>query len=116
MSYVKEYDSPNGKFYSSWAFNENSHELSKQNHEVLRKFDGKYIKAHGDWRDVEKVCSENPDKMVYVETTQTYHEQHFSIVQNPDNLSEAELALIVDGGNLCFGFKGSQTRIDIYTD
>lgn len=116
MSYAKEYDSPNGKLYSCWAFDENERELARQNHDVLSKLDGKYVKAHGNWHDVEKVCSENSDKMVYVETMQTYHERHFRIVQNPDNLSTAELALIVDGGSLCFGFSGSQTYIDIYTD
>lgn len=116
MSYYKEYDTPNGKIYSSWAFCVNEREMSKQNHDTYCNYNGRYIHAHGDWRDVEKVCAENPDKMVYVESNPTYHENHYRIIQNPENLGVEELALIVDGGNLCFGFKGSPMQIDVYTD
>lgn len=116
MSCVKEYDSPNGKFYSCWAFDENAHEFATHNHNVLRKFDNRYIMARGSKENVARVCAENPDKMVYVTSGQSYGRQQYRIMQNPENLSVEELALIVDGGNLCFGFRGSPLYIDIYTD
>ena len=116
MPYAKEYSSRYGTFYSGWAFDDDADYKVMQNESVLRKLDGKYIKAYGNEQDIESVCAENPDKMVYVYGTQTCGKVGFRIVQNPSQLSVAELALIVDNGSLCFGFSGNQSYIDIYTD
>ena len=42
--------------------------------------------------------------------------QHYNIIKNAPQLSNDELALICDGGNLCFGYRGGGSRITIHID
>jgi len=45
-----------------------------------------------------------------------YANKRYEICKNTPNLSSDELALICDGGNLCFGYRTEGKYIVIYTD
>ena len=83
------------KIYSPWAFSKNEAEKAKINREIYEEIRGKaevkYIKSG-------------------------YAKKIYEIVSNPENLSSDELALIADGGNLCFGYRREGDRIIIHTD
>lgn len=101
-------------FFSEWAFAHNGREFFKHNLEALKGYEGRYIKAQPG--EIEQVCEDNPHSMVYHEGPATLSTQTYIIDQNPEHLTVDELALIVDGGNLCFGFRGDINRVIIYTD
>lgn len=101
-------------FFSEWAATPNGHEFFKHNLEALKGYDGRYIKAQPG--EVGQVCEDNPHSMVYHEGLATFSTQPYIVDQNPEHLNVDELALIVDSGNLCFGFRGDINRIIIYTD
>lgn len=120
MSFCKEYKTGGGlPFYSSWAFSDNEREKAKANREALKEYEGRYCKMpNGD--NKADAIAEHPGKLIYWEGAPTVNERHFHVVSNPESLSAAEIALIVDTGNLCFGFVVSggtyATVIDIFTD
>ena len=45
-----------------------------------------------------------------------YAAKVYEVIDNPHNLSEKELALIADNGNLCFGYRTNGDQIIIHTD
>ena len=45
-----------------------------------------------------------------------YAHARYRIIKNSAGLSTNELALICDGGNLCFGYRMSGDEIYVYTD
>ena len=83
------------KIYSPWAFTENEEEKAKINHEIYKEI-----------KDKAKV---KVFKTGYGHTV-------YEVISNPDNLSTLELALICDGGNLCYGYRTEGGKIVIHTD
>lgn len=83
------------RVYSGWAFTANEDEKRKINHdiycEIVHKAKVKFIGSG-------------------------YATAKFEVIANPHNLSTDELALICDGGNLCFGYRVEDKCIVIYTD
>lgn len=45
-----------------------------------------------------------------------YANHSYRIHSNPYNLSDDEIALVLDGGNLCFGYRRSGDVFTIYID
>ena len=45
-----------------------------------------------------------------------YANHSYRVHSNPYNLSDDEIALVLDGGNLCFGYRRSGDVFTIYTD
>ena len=45
-----------------------------------------------------------------------YANHSYRIHSNPHNLSDDEIALVLDGGNLCFGYRRNGDVFTIYTD
>ena len=45
-----------------------------------------------------------------------YANHSYRIHSNPINLSDDEIALVLDGGNLCFGYRRNGDVFTIYTD
>ena len=83
------------KIYSGWAFSDNPEEKFRINKEIYQEI-----------KDKAKV---RPIKSRYGTT-------YYRVLENPENLSELELALICDKGNLCFGYRREGDYIVIYTD
>jgi len=83
------------RIYSPWAFTENESEKSKINYEIYEEIKDK--------AEVKWVGS-------------GYGHKKYEVVSNPNNLTMDELALICDGGNLCYGYRLKGDLIVIHTD
>lgn len=116
FSFCHEHKTKSGlPFYDGWAFCSDSSEKYKANMTALKEYEGRYVSPKSDESIVE--CAENnPDKLVYKLDNIGYGRNSYFVKSNPENLSLAEIALIVDRGNLCFGYCGSTYGVDIYTD
>lgn len=116
FEFYHEHKTGNGlSFYDSWAFSENASEMHKANMKALAEYDGRYVQPKPG-QSARECAEENPNKLVYYNDGTFYGRNSFYVQSNPENLSAAEIALIVDRGNLCFGYTGSNFRINIYTD
>jgi hypothetical protein len=83
------------KIYNKWAFTKNEMEKAKINQQIYKEI-----------KDKAKVeCIKFG-----------YHHNIYKIVDNPEGLSNTELALICDHGNLCFGYTMDGGNIRIFTD
>lgn len=119
MMGVKHFTTRGGRpFYSEWAFSPIQEEANGVNLKALAEYKGRYIHAHFPMTEEEMraKAEENPGKLVYFESSPSYSRRHYHVISNPENLSGPEIALIVDGGNLCFGFHAVGADIDIYSD
>ena len=83
------------RIYSPWAFTENEREKAKINFEIYKEIKDK---AEVKW------------------VRSLHGRQEYEVVSNPHNLNDDELALICDGGNLCYGYRTKGDLIVIYTD
>jgi hypothetical protein len=83
------------KIYNKWAFTDNEREKHLINIEIYKEI---------------------KDKATVKLIGSGYAHAKYEVVNNPDNLSTLELALICDGGNLCFGYRTEGKNIVIYTD
>lgn len=107
------------KVYSSWAFSKDEFEKRDMNYEIYKELKSKYkIKCKYFNESLEKLI--NDYDIIYECSSHSYGRTSYVILKNGPNLSNDELALIVDEGNLCFGYgliKGhTSLYIDIYTD
>lgn len=116
MKFYNEYKTRGGlPFYSDWAFASDANKMYKANMEALAEYDGRYCSPNAG-ESLAECAKRNPDKLVYGIGVHGYGKNGYVVESNPENFSTEEIALIVDHGNLCFGFSGSPHRINIYTD
>ena len=100
------------KVTPGWACKENCRELAAMNRQIYRELREKYkIAIFGGGRLIEE------DKWDVIIQFQggSYSRNTFYVYKNAPKLSDDELALLCDEGNLCFGYSGG-SYIDIYTD
>jgi len=83
------------KIYNEWAFEENAFEKAQMNM---------------------RIYEEIKDKAKVELVGKGYAHEKYRVLSNPYNLSIAELALICDSGNLCFGYRTEGDLIIIHTD
>lgn len=97
------------KIYSSWAFTDNESEKGKINREIYEELSKKYRIAR---REVD-----NPDDYdLILQRTAGYNHSVYKVLKNTTNLSQSEIALICDTGNLCFGYRMDGARYYIFED
>ena len=105
------------KVYSAWAFTENENEKRKINSEIYEKLKKKYkiLKVSG--IDHEKPTEDElkNNDIVYSRRA-CYGHGEYVIYKHPDEVTVVELALICDGGNLCFGYSGDKEFITVFED
>lgn len=108
---AKEHNGRFGKFYSSWAYDENEGAMKDANASV-------YI-------DLRAAVMLNPrntddakweDELVYENIAAGYAHSSFIVKSKPEWMTMDEAALIIDRGNLCFGFQTMGNVVTIYTD
>lgn len=87
------------RVYPNWAFELNGHEKFKINNEIYNELNTKY-KISYDYGN------EDADVIILIEY-QSYCKR-YKVVRNRPNLTACEVALLVDNGNLCFGFSGNE--------
>lgn len=112
MNFGKEYHGKFGTFYSPWAYEDNEREKMKRNKEMYDKLMD-VLKIHGYGG---KFFGNGDELFKYSCSNISYGRNSYIVKQKPDWMTMAEAALVVDGGNLCFGFHVSGNTIDIYTD
>ena len=88
------------KVYSGWAFSANENEKAKSNRhayeEICKKWRIKFLGG------VEIINSGYYDLIIV--RSAGYCHSKYRIIKNETDLSQDELALVCDKGNLCFGY------------
>ena len=93
------------KVYSEWANSENQFEKRDVNAEIYNELRNKYKINQGE------------DSDIIYRKYRGYAKVDYVIEKCPDELTDDEIALICDDGNLCFGYRGSKdSRITVITD
>lgn len=107
------------KIYSSYAFSEGEHEKLAINREIYKELTEKYRIYHKEkWYDLpakskEDNMSEILESHDLVYTREAgYEHAIYRVLKKPENITDDELMLIFDGGNLCFG--GSKISNNTY--
>ena len=90
------------KIYSSWAFKENESEKAHCNREIYKELCEKY-----------KISD---DYDIILDRTPGYNHSTYSVIKNNTELSQLELALICDDGNLFFGYTMQGSQFYIFED
>lgn len=83
------------RIYSSWAYTGHEDEKARINLSIY---------------------NEIKDKAKVEYAGSGYAHMKYRVVENPHSLSNTQLALIADEGNLCFGFRMEGDLIVIHTD
>lgn len=97
------------KVYKSWAFSENEEEKRDINHEIYKELCEKY--------KIARITVANPEPFdIILKRTAGYNHSTYRVVKNNTNLSQDELALICDRGNLCFGYTMQGSDFYIFED
>jgi hypothetical protein len=101
------------KIYSPWAFTENSSDKAKMNCEIYQEIKDKAVKIY---REGQATAELLKTKSVVLDYAHGYGHTKYKVLSNPHNLTNTQLALICDDGNLCFGHCASGNIIKIYID
>ena len=115
--FFKEKNDLEKKVYSSWAFTENEKEKSKINNEIYEELKEKYkiLKVSDvDHRTPTNVELEQND--IVISRKACYAHGEYRIYKCPNEITLDELALICDGGNLCFGYRGDKKFLSVSED
>lgn len=108
------------KIYSSWAFTDGENEKSRINLEIYQELEQKaQVVYQGiiDKMEMEELEKLKTEKSLLLDYKHGYAHTCYKILSNPHNLSNEELALVADGGNLCFGYTMDDPFvIHIFTD
>lgn len=108
------------KVYTPWAFTENEQEKGKVNFEYFKLLKNEYsikVISQSDYEaNRDHINQTFPEDIVYYNIS-GYAHYRVVVVKRPPELTDDEVALIIDGGNLCFGYSKEGSRVyHIYTD
>lgn len=115
---AREHDSRFGKFYSEWAFDIRSKEMASRNREVYFALT-ESLDIHIVYRDnfeAKRPEGHGEETFIYRDGAIGYAHSYFSVIDMPEWMTMAEAALVIDRGNLCFGFRTSGSTVTIHTD
>lgn len=105
------------KVYSSYAFKENEIEKMRINRKIYEELEAKYkILKVSDIDHEEPSKEELKQNDIVYSRKACYGHGEYRIYKCPDEVSVDELALICDGGNLCFGYRGDKKFISVSED
>ena len=97
------------KVYSPWAFTKDEMEKRDMNNTIYNELCEKY-----------KISSSSVDNIddydIVLRRTPGYNHSTYEVIKNTTDLSQDELALICDNGNLCFGYRCDNNIFIIYID
>lgn len=97
------------RIYNGWAFKENEREKMKINLEIYNEICEKYKVSRCNVGNID-------DYDLVLERTPGFHHSTYRIVKNNTDLSQLEIALVCDDGNLCFGYKMEGSYFYIFED
>ena len=98
--------------YKSYAFTENEREKAKKNRETFEEIRKK-------WRILVRSYSSNADDSNFdlvIKRKPEYHHSICKVIENKTDLTQDEIALVCDGGNLCFGYRMQGEDFYIFED
>jgi len=106
------------KIYTPWAFSENEREKGLINREIYIELMGKHSIFRHDRKTnlTDGVDCSFEDFDVVIGRKPGYHHALYRIYKNAPELTMDELALICDGGNLCFGYMMDAGHIRVSED
>lgn len=85
------------RIYPAYAFTENEREKSIMNSTIYNELKGKYR--------ISRYKVDNLDDYdIVLDCTPGNYHSIYKVIKNNTHLSDLELALICDGGSLCFGY------------
>lgn len=102
--------------YSPWAFTENESQKQQSNLAALKELQEKHIIKDKWLYDKMDATEQATIDVVVGRVGGSYGHSLYEVYKNTPQLSTKELALICDGGNLCFGHSAMGKKIKIYTD
>lgn len=103
--------------YSSYAFTENEREKGRINIEIYKELKEKYkILKLTDIDHREPTSEELEQNDIVYSREACYLHGEYKIYKCPQEVTLDELALICDGGNLCFGYRGNRNFIYVHED
>lgn len=105
------------KIYSPWAFTENESEKAKINNAIYKELKEKYkILKVSDVNHRLPTNEELEQNDIVISRKACYAHGEYKIYKSPDEITLDELALICDGGNLCFGYRGNKNFLSVSED
>lgn len=105
------------KIYSSWAFTEKEEEKAKINNSIYKELKEKYrILKVSDINHKEPTKEELEQNDIVYSRKACYAHGEYKIYKYPNEVTLDELALICDGGNLCFGYSGNKNFLSVSED
>ncbi len=103
--------------YSSYAFEENENEKMAINQEIYNELQEKYkILKTSDVNFKSPTEEELNNNDIVYSRKACYAHGEYKIYKCPEEVTLDELALICDGGNLCFGYSGSKNYLSVFED
>lgn len=97
------------KVYDGWAFSQDGIEKGKINKEIYDEISQKWRISTGHYKD------ENEFDLI-VARTPGYNHSTYRIIKNTTDLKRDEIALVCDGGNLCFGYTMEGSQFYVFED
>ena len=105
------------KVYSDYAFTENEAEKMKINMTIYEELKQKYkILKVSDIEHKGPTEDEIENNDIVYSRKACYAHGEYRIYKCPEEITIDELALICDGGNLCFGYRGSKNFLSVSED
>lgn len=102
------------KIYDGWAYTTDEEEKAQINMEIYTELCKKYKISY----DSPKTEEEAEQYDIIVRYCRSWYAScEYEIIKKPQNVTDDEIALICDKGNLCFGYRCSAANLcQIYTD
>lgn len=103
------------KIYSKWAYTENEREKAVSNREAYKELKAKYkILKLSDYNHISPTQEQLESNDIVYSRKACYHHGEYRVYKKPKDLTNNEMALICDGGNLCFGYYTNNIMCDYY--
>lgn len=117
MFEAKEHEGRFGTFYSEWAFSDMERSAPKLNREVLDEYRKalSYRVIYGDNFEHKRPEFTGDDELILRESI-CFGRNVYEVIEKPEWMTMAEVALVADTGNLCFGFASNSNSVTVYTD
>lgn len=118
MFEAKKHEGRFGTFYSEWAFSDMEKSAPKLNRQILGEYRKalSYRKIYGqDNFEFSRPEFTGEEELILRERN-CYNRNVYEIIEKPEWMTMAEVALVADTGNLCFGFASNSSAVVIYTD
>lgn len=101
--------------YKSYAFTENEREKAKSNRARYEEIKSKWnilCRGYAGIREAEDLTIYD---LIIVRKPE-YHHSICKVIENKTDLTQDEIALVCDGGNLCFGYRMQGEDFYIFED